>query len=349
MVFVDRYRFAQDPEHLAELEQGGAIRALFRHPRAKAGIAARYLLNAPAILRAYRGLANKESRRVFADILRYRLLGPHFSRLAKNEEMYRGMEAIMADETIPGHDPPYELGELLGQKVRLWTIRYGGRELVVPAIKYGLYWVLHSDQYYYRAGGGEVRPEPGDIILDCGAFLGETSIKFATDVGPEGRVYGFDPFARHAQLATLNAAQNGLADRIRFVPAGASAKSNVASLDSLPPVEDPAKAEAQSVNPGRHVAPSDAMVAIDDFADWAALERVDYIKMDIEGSEADALAGCRRTIAKWRPKLAICVYHRFADLWSLQNDLAARYPFYRFYLGHHTLHSEETVLYATAR
>lgn len=348
MYVVDRYRFALEPQHLAELEDASALRALLRHPRAKAGIAARYFLQAPAILRAYRTLANGESRRLFRDILRYRLLGAPFSRLARNEGMYRDIEQIMASD-LPSSDPPFEIGELLSQKVKLWKVSYGGRPLEVMGIKYSLYWVLHSDQYYYRAGGVQVRPEPGEVLLDGGAFLGEMGMRFAIDVGPEGNVHCFDPFARHAQLATLTARRNGLAERIRFVPAGIAATSNVGGLADLPAVEDPAEAAVEAVNPGRHISMSDAMVAIDDYCDWAGLERVDYIKMDIEGYEAEALKGCRRTIEKWRPKLAISVYHRFADLWSITNDLAKRYPFYRFYLGHHSLHGEETVLYATAR
>lgn len=347
-MYVDRYRFAQEPEHLAELEDRSAIRALLRRPRVKAGIAAHYIVHAPAILRAYRTLGNKESRGTFLDILKFRLLGPPYSRLVRNEPMYRAIEEVMAGD-FPNSDPPYEMGDLLGQKVKLWNVSYGGRPLEVVTIKYGLYWLLHSDQYYYRSGDAEVRPEPGDVMLDGGAFLGEMTMRFAIDVGPDGRVYGFDPFPRHAQLATLNARHNGLGDRIRFVPAGLAGRSTVASLAQLAPVEDGTSAPAQAVNPGRRIDEGDAMIAIDDFIDWAGLEKVDYIKMDIEGSEAQALAGCHRTILKWRPKLAISVYHRFADLWTITNALAQRYPFYDFYLGHHSLYGEETILYATAR
>ena len=48
--------------------------------------------------------------------------------------------------------------------------------------------------------------------------------------------------------------------------------------------------------------------------DLAEVERLDFIKMDIEGAEQRALKGAARTMAKFRPSLAICTYHRQDDL-----------------------------------
>ncbi len=55
------------------------------------------------------------------------------------------------------------------------------------------------------------------------------------------------------------------------------------------------------------------------------------------------------TIAKHKPKLAISLYHRPVDLWRLTNYIKRQYPFYRLSLAHHSLHLEETVLYARAK
>ena len=54
-------------------------------------------------------------------------------------------------------------------------------------------------------------------------------------------------------------------------------------------------------------------VTLDDVIDELGLDSVDFIKMDIEGAERDALAGSERTLKRFAPKMALCVYHRDDD------------------------------------
>jgi hypothetical protein len=70
--------------------------------------------------------------------------------------------------------------------------------------------------------------------------------------------------------------------------------------------------------------------------------------MDVEGFELKALKGASSTIAKFRPKLAISLYHKPEDFFEIPIYLKSYYPFYRLYLDHYTIHAEETVLYAIA-
>lgn len=74
--------------------------------------------------------------------------------------------------------------------------------------------------------------------------------------------------------------------------------------------------------------------------------RVTFIKMDIEGSEANALRGAENIIRKYRPKLAICVYHRQDDLWTIPSLILDYHPDYRLYLRTYSLGWGETVIYA---
>lgn len=75
-------------------------------------------------------------------------------------------------------------------------------------------------------------------------------------------------------------------------------------------------------------------------------EYVSFIKMDIEGSEIDALNGSKGIICKQRPKLAICVYHKANHLWEIPLLIKKLVPQYKLYLRHHTLITTDTVCYA---
>lgn len=74
--------------------------------------------------------------------------------------------------------------------------------------------------------------------------------------------------------------------------------------------------------------------------------RATFIKMDVEGSELDTLKGAKETIQKYKPKLAICVYHKPEDIVEIPLYLMKLDMGYKFYLRHYTSCLYETVLYA---
>jgi hypothetical protein len=68
--------------------------------------------------------------------------------------------------------------------------------------------------------------------------------------------------------------------------------------------------------------------------------------MDIEGSEPDALAGARTVIARHAPVLAVCLYHRQADLWQIPLQIRAMNDSYRLHLRRYSDDCWEQVCYA---
>ncbi len=57
-------------------------------------------------------------------------------------------------------------------------------------------------------------------------------------------------------------------------------------------------------------------VCIDDLVDRQNLSRVDFIKIDIEGAELQALRGAEKTLRRFRPKLAIAVHHSLGKYYT---------------------------------
>ena len=84
--------------------------------------------------------------------------------------------------------------------------------------------------------------------------------------------------------------------------------------------------------------------AIDEMVD----RPVTFIKMDIEGSEYDAIVGASRIIKENIPTLAICVYHKREDLIEIPKLIMSitGEDAYNFYIRHHQTNLTELVLYA---
>ena len=71
-----------------------------------------------------------------------------------------------------------------------------------------------------------------------------------------------------------------------------------------------------------------SLLRIDSLTD----ERIDYVKYDVEGAEAEALRGSAGVILRDRPSMLVSLYHRSRDIFDIVNDLAVKYPFYNLYL-----------------
>jgi FkbM family methyltransferase len=139
---------------------------------------------------------------------------------------------------------------------------------------------------------------PGDTVFDIGAQLGVYSLLGSASTGPTGKLHAFEPNARFAALLKRSLSVNGFTPFAQLHNVAVGAETGTAKLrfswelaggghlnDGLPP--KPAGQEEQTCR----------LVALDDlFRDEAFT--VDVIKMDVEGSEAKAVRGMRRLLAR---------------------------------------------------
>jgi FkbM family methyltransferase len=85
---------------------------------------------------------------------------------------------------------------------------------------------------------------------------------------------------------------------------------------------------------------------VDEFVRLQQLQRVDLIKIDIEGGEEFMIEGMAETIKTHRPQIAIAIYHTYHHLWSLPLRLMSLCSDYTFYLDHYGFKKWDTVFYA---
>ena len=103
----------------------------------------------------------------------------------------------------------------------------------------------------------------------------------------------------------------------------------------------------ETANSASFISEKDGTVSIDVVAlDNAVDEKVTFIKMDVEGAELEALKGAAETIKKYRPKLAISIYHKPEDIIDIPMYIKSLVPEYKLYIRHYSSGECETVLYA---
>jgi FkbM family methyltransferase len=178
------------------------------------------------------------------------------------------------------------------------------------------------------------------VVIDGGACYGDTALWLAHRIGPAGRVLSFEFMPAHLEIFRENLARNpGLAGRIELVPRALHRQSGLelALLDGGP-------GSRLGTGPGPAVT-----TTVDDLVRERGLARVDFVKLDIEGAELDALVGAEETLRRFRPRLAICAYHKPEDLGVLPAWIDALGLGYELRLAHFSALSWDTVLFAEAR
>ncbi len=194
-----------------------------------------------------------------------------------------------------------------------------------------LTYMCEPDQYFLKEKSFELTEE--EVFVDAGAFIGDTIEAFLKQINNKYKyIYAFEPDINNYQklnskfkkgnILTFNAGLYNSTTELSF----AGNKGGVSK------VEKNGKAKVQ-------VYQFDTL----DIPD----KNISFVKMDIEGSELMALHGMAKTIQNCKPKLAICIYHKYEDLWKLPLYIKELVPEYKLYMRNYLGYLDEIVLYAT--
>lgn len=177
----------------------------------------------------------------------------------------------------------------------VWVMAKGKLKFVAPTPR--RWWGGHQ---YWRYS----KPKKGDVFIDIGAGIGGTTIPPAGQVGKEGLVIAIEPNPQPLTWLRGNVAINKL-ENVKIVQKAVWNRKTVLKMDvaypSIPMIpreknrKEGKKAEVQADT-------------LDNILSNFDVDRIDFLKMDIEGAEIEALAGAEKTL-QITEKAAIAAYH----------------------------------------
>jgi FkbM family methyltransferase len=204
----------------------------------------------------------------------------------------------------------------------------GGLRLVVPRGYEGFY----SDGYEPEVARALTRlVEPGDVCVDLGAHIGYFAMLMAYCAGAAGRVVAFEASEENAGYVARTAALNR--DRIQLdLRHAAVTDGSTPTIELYPGRSGGAMewtisqefAEREDEGPTARRAVVVPTLRLDDA--FGPGDRLDVVKMDIEGGEAVALAGAQRVLAEQRPVFLV-EFHREVGWPAIEHFVAAAYGF----------------------
>lgn len=287
----------------------------------------------------YNRLSDEQSRAWLVLLTAYRCLGYKKVKLPTNNPDFWKAKTLASQ--IPRGSEEID-PKFLGWKLHERSLELFGYPIRMFCGAGACYTTFVHEQYRCETADGTIECAEGDVAIDAGGCYGDTALYFAHRVGRKGSVASFEFLPINVSVFRRNLALNPeLASRIRLYesPVYSASGQELFVLGNGPGTQ----VVSETSDPNAHTIQT---LAIDDLVGRGDFPRIDFIKMDIEGAELEALKGSEKVLRQFKPKLAITVYHNFKDFWEIPQYLDSLGLGYSFYLRHFTIHAEETVLFA---
>ena len=199
-------------------------------------------------------------------------------------------------------------------------------------------WIFIQDYYCADMYFPEfIHLSANEVFIDCGAYNGDTFSSFYKRVSTWDKYIAFEPAAEPLQTFKNSISNTVLHGEIQVYDLGLWSRQT--KLTFIEENDISRIVEGSGEIPGTEV----SVTTIDSTCKGID---VSFIKMDLEGSEMEALRGASEVIHNNKPKLAISLYHKRLHLVEIFEFLKHLNPAYQFYFRIHTKVGSDAVLYA---
>ncbi|PHR74590.1 MAG: methyltransferase [Lutibacter sp.] len=153
-------------------------------------------------------------------------------------------------------------------------------------------------QFFYKV-------KENDVIIDGGANVGILSMLFMKKTKAKGYVYCFEPDRLNINMMKSNFVLNkDLYKNYDIIDSLMWSKNELIDFQESGTVASSALWFSDDIDIVKKQA-----ISLDEWSEDMKLEKIDFIKMDIEGAELEAIKGCKEIIEKFQPNFAIASYH----------------------------------------
>jgi FkbM family methyltransferase len=149
-------------------------------------------------------------------------------------------------------------------------------------------------------------PKKGDIIFDIGAYNGNFSIILSRLVGKEGMVYAFEPQKEMYVYINNRIKKYSIKNIVPINRGVFSHKTRIAVQKETP--NEGFSIENRDTE-GEENSEIIDLIDIDSFVKENWIKNINFLKMDIEGAEIEALEGARESLKIFSPQLVVASYH----------------------------------------
>lgn len=187
-----------------------------------------------------------------------------------------------------------------------------------------------------------------EVFVDCGAYVGDTLERFIwSRDGSFGKIFAIEPDdgnvkAMECRIRRLQGEWGLKDEQICILPYAVSDQNSVGYIDKYEKSNGLSSKLTSEKTFDRSEISKISIMSIDE----CISEPFDLLKADVESYEYRMLIGAEKSIKKYKPKLAISIYHNAVDFYSIPLLLHDMVNEYKFSIRHYSNKLEDTVLYA---
>jgi len=191
----------------------------------------------------------------------------------------------------------------------------------------------HSEKQYFNQLTLSSLKGRQIVYIDCGAYNGDTLAEISKEVDVL-EAWLFEPDAQNFSDLVANIKKMKI--NASCIPCGVSDKYEILTFNGGGEGGAISEMGSQRI----------VTVALDQIL---PVKKIDFLKLDIEGAEAQALRGAKELIKRSRPIIALSLYHLPKDPWELPEVLHELCEDYSYFIRQHYFNSFESVLYAVPK